>query len=746
MDALEAPSDAELIARVRAGDLEAYGELFGRHHHAAVRMARQLVPANDADDLASDAFAKVLDALRGGGGPDISFRAYLLTTVRRVHVDRIRSGRKVQSTDDIASYERDPETFEDPTVTGFESGAAAKAFASLPERWQAVLWHTEVEGEKPAAIAPLLGLTANGVSALAYRAREGLRQAYLQQHLADVAGDRCRWTTERLGAYVRGGLTKRENHNVREHLDDCAKCTAVYLELVEVNSALPALLAPALLGTAGIGYLAAASAGAKVGLVGFVVTGWRKVTENSTRTAVTGGAVVVVAVAAVLAALALTGNDTPPAAINKPPAAQPTQQPPVNPPTVNPPTVKPPTVKPPSVQPTQPEPTQSTTTTAPTTPKPTPPEPTTPIFDEGLLTISAPRSGGGVASVFGPAARAEAVQEQAAGSDWLITIKVPASNTKPVTIGVNYGARLQWPISGKTAGWDCTKAADGKSGKCTATNPSSPAILPITFANPTGGTAVDRTFTISAKAGRLYDDDSETLVAPPRTDENLLKISAGKADPDIHFRTLTVAPGTDRDKVTLKISYGASLSWPISANPAGWKCSQATKTCTALNPARPAPLYAAFTVPEASSTAARTYTVSATAGLVSDTDSETLAPVQLDESLLRILTPDPHQDPNPFVYNRFLQIQGAAKGRVTLEISWGGHLSFLSVLERGWTCSRSTDIRRATCWTDQYTRPLNTEWAAWPGSGTANQLTVKASVGGRYDTDQVTIPPSSSRR
>ena len=248
-------------------------------------MARQLVPANDADDLASDAFAKVLDALRGGGGPDISFRAYLLTTVRRVHVDRIRSGPKVQTTDDIAAYEREPESFDDPTVTGFESGAAAKAFASLPERWQAVLWHTEVEGEKPAAIAPLLGLTANGVSALAYRAREGLRQAYLQQHLADVAGDRCRWTTERLGAYVRGGLTKRENQNVREHLDDCAKCTAVYLELVEVNSALPALLAPALLGTAGIGYLAAAS-GAKVGLVGFFVTGWQKVTENSTRTAV----------------------------------------------------------------------------------------------------------------------------------------------------------------------------------------------------------------------------------------------------------------------------------------------------------------------------------------------------------------------------------------------------------------------------------------------------------------------------
>ncbi|WP_433007706.1 sigma-70 family RNA polymerase sigma factor [Kribbella sp. CA-294648] len=765
METPEGPSDAELIARVRAGDLEAYGELFARHHHAAERMARQLVPANDADDLAGDAFAKVLDALRNGGGPDISFRAYLLTTVRRVHVDRIRSGRKVQTTDDIAAYEREPQGFDDPTVTGFESGAAAKAFASLPERWQAVLWHTEVEGEKPAAIAPLLGLTANGVSALAYRAREGLRQAYLQQHLADVAGDRCRWTTERLGAYVRGGLTKRENKNVREHLDDCAKCTAVYLELVEVNSALPALLAPALLGTAGLGYLAAAS-GAKVGVVGFLVTGWRKATENSTRTAAGAGAVVVVVVAAVIAALALTGNETPPAAIDKPPAQQPTQ-PPVKPPPVKPPPVKPPSVKPPVVpptnepQPTEPtdstEPTQPEPTTAPTSapttppePTPTPPVPTTPILDEGLLTITAPRGGGA------PGGRAPGERSfrgetvQAAAGTWLITIKVPARNTKPVLIGIDYGSALQWPMSGSPRGWTCTRASDG-SGMCTAANPAAPTTLPITFTEPTGGTAAQRTFTVSAKSGRLYDDDSATLEAPapppppkPRLDETLLKLSTTKADPDAHFRTITVAPGT-RPSVTVKLQYGSALSWPIAPNPVGWKCTVSSRTCTATNPAKPAPLYGKFDVPEGGA-ASRTYSVAATAGLLYDTDTETLPGPQPDEGLLRIVTPDPHNDPNPFVYNRFLTINGSAGGRVTLEISWGRNLTLLSYFDRGWTCSRSTDVRRATCSTENYQKALNTGWAAWPGTGPANTITVTATTRGRYDTDTAVIPPGKTRR
>ena len=342
MEAPQPPSDAELIARVRNGELEAYGELFSRHHHAAERMARQLVPAADADDLAGDAFAKVLEALRAGGGPDVSFRGYLLTTVRRVHVNRIRAARRVQATDDPAAYEREPESFDDRTVTGFESGAAAKAFASLPERWQAVLWHTEVEGEKPAAVAPLLGLTPNGVSALAYRAREGLRQAYLQQHLADVAGDRCRWLTERLGAYVRDGLTGRENKTASAPRRVC-KCAAVYLELVEVNSALPSLLAPALLGTAATGYLAAG--GARAGFVGVL---WGKVTASPRNAVTTGAGVVAVVVAGLLVALqspAARAARRRRRSSSRPgqPTQQPTQ-PPVKPPTKPP--VKPPTQPP----------------------------------------------------------------------------------------------------------------------------------------------------------------------------------------------------------------------------------------------------------------------------------------------------------------------------------------------------------------------------------------------------------------
>ncbi len=246
-------SDGELIARVRAGDGEAYGELFARHRDAAARLARQLAGPGDADDLVSDAFSKVYNVLSRGGGPDLAFRAYLLTAVRRLHVDRIRAARMVVPTDEIE--DRPDVPFDDPAVVRFDNAAAANAFRSLPERWQLVLWHLEVESQKPADVAPLLGMTPNGVSALGYRAREGLRQAYLQMHLAACADDECRWATERLGARVRNGLSRRDQRKVDEHLDGCRRCSGLLVELADVNSNFAGFLAPAVLGVAATGYL-----------------------------------------------------------------------------------------------------------------------------------------------------------------------------------------------------------------------------------------------------------------------------------------------------------------------------------------------------------------------------------------------------------------------------------------------------------------------------------------------------------
>lgn len=244
--------DPVLIARARAGSAEAYAELFERHRSAAVAFARRLAGPNHADDLVAEAFAKVLDALRRDLGPTVSFRSYLLTSIRSLWANTVRSEVRY---DLVPDYETVPApsgalSFSDDPDARFDNQAVAEAFRALPERWQAVLWYTAVEGLPHAEIATLLGIKANAVAALSFRAREGLREAYLSQHLGGTDDALCQAMVPLLPAYARGRLDKRKVPALEAHLDTCASCTAALADVDDVNNRLGALLLPIVLGAA----------------------------------------------------------------------------------------------------------------------------------------------------------------------------------------------------------------------------------------------------------------------------------------------------------------------------------------------------------------------------------------------------------------------------------------------------------------------------------------------------------------
>jgi hypothetical protein len=145
----------------------------------------------------------------------------------------------------------------------------------LPARWQEALWYSEVEGMQPARIAPLLGLSAQATAALCYRAREGLRQAWIRAHLTSPdLGPECSWTVDRLGAHARGRLGQRERTRVDAHLDTCAKCTLVAAEAKDVGDRLALILLPLAIGAAGAtAYLATLHAGTVGVTAGAVIGG-----------------------------------------------------------------------------------------------------------------------------------------------------------------------------------------------------------------------------------------------------------------------------------------------------------------------------------------------------------------------------------------------------------------------------------------------------------------------------------------
>ena len=178
--------DAALILRTRAGSDEAYAELYRRYEYSAFRLARHLGRREEAEDVVNDAFARVLDLLQRGKGPSESFRAYLFTTIRHESGARAKQEKRTRPTDDDAQIDS-PVEFGAGRLDAFERESVRAAYQSLPERWRNVLWALDVDGYKPQEVAASLELSPNSVSALVYRARAGLREAYLRQHVsADV--------------------------------------------------------------------------------------------------------------------------------------------------------------------------------------------------------------------------------------------------------------------------------------------------------------------------------------------------------------------------------------------------------------------------------------------------------------------------------------------------------------------------------------------------------------------------------
>lgn len=264
-----------LLQRLRNGEDAAFGELFELHAAAVRRLAQSLASdRSEAEDITAETFFRVLQALRRGAGPRDYVRAYLLTVARRVSWEWHGARRDVPVSDDELTFRAGAGA--DTHARTAEHTLITTAFTSLPERWRTVLWQTEVEGEQPAMVATHFGLSANATAALARRARQGLRAAYLQAHLSVNRGpDSCRAVVEKLGGFTAGSVTGAEAERIKAHLHGCSSCRATQDELRDVCSSLRAhagvlvLLVPAAGAAAsGSGVLAGLGATIKGVLVG----------------------------------------------------------------------------------------------------------------------------------------------------------------------------------------------------------------------------------------------------------------------------------------------------------------------------------------------------------------------------------------------------------------------------------------------------------------------------------------------
>jgi RNA polymerase sigma factor (sigma-70 family) len=173
-------SDADLVAFVRGGDLDAYGTLVRRHQDAIYRHVRGLGLEHDASlDVVQDAFVKAFDHLhecREGA----SFRAWLFRICRNLCFDELRNVRRrttipMSDLELVDSIEDPRDSMDDLTLT--LHAALDRVPADLRDAF--LLKHDA--GYTYDEIAELTAASPSAVKMRVHRAREALRSFLLQQ-------------------------------------------------------------------------------------------------------------------------------------------------------------------------------------------------------------------------------------------------------------------------------------------------------------------------------------------------------------------------------------------------------------------------------------------------------------------------------------------------------------------------------------------------------------------------------------
>jgi DNA-directed RNA polymerase specialized sigma24 family protein len=321
------PTDAALVARMRNGDAAVSDELYRRNVDDVRRAARVVARSDDeVEVLVGEAFARVFAQVRAGAELDDELRPYLRTVVRRLAIARYRAAALAAGAADPATFGVLPEP-DAPLTIAAHQDLVRLAYETLPAEWQQVLWRTEVERRTPVMLAGSYGSNPNALAALAYRAREGLRQAYLSLHATGSMRPDCQPFVPMIPALTRGTLAETEEAAITAHLAECTECRARRDEMAVLMSDLPGALVPALLGFGAparpVRPTAPAGAGAPAGRGPGRPRGVRQ-----RRAAVAA----VVATAAMLAAVAVVAVAVVSSMLGAPPGESPTAQPGAAPP------------------------------------------------------------------------------------------------------------------------------------------------------------------------------------------------------------------------------------------------------------------------------------------------------------------------------------------------------------------------------------------------------------------------------
>jgi RNA polymerase sigma factor (sigma-70 family) len=167
--------DAQLVARCRAGDQDAWRALverFSRYVYAITTQAFRLGP-HDAEDVFQEVFARTYEHL-GKLRDDAAIRPWIGQLTRRLAIDKLRARAREEPTGD----ELEPPDVDDTLDRLDEAMTVHEALATLPERCQEILDRFFARDESYHTIGDALDLPPGTIASRISRCLQKLREAF----------------------------------------------------------------------------------------------------------------------------------------------------------------------------------------------------------------------------------------------------------------------------------------------------------------------------------------------------------------------------------------------------------------------------------------------------------------------------------------------------------------------------------------------------------------------------------------
>jgi DNA-directed RNA polymerase specialized sigma24 family protein len=228
--------DDQLLSAVRAGDTDAFGQLYLRYARPAQYVATQLVDSHErGEDLAAEAFTVLLEQLVAGNGPALHFWPDLLAQLRTTMFETAPDPDSPFADQEEIMGGCLSDALLDSVRHDHEYGLVLEAFAGLSVRARKLLLCLRIRGMSVEAVAASLRTDTHLVVRAAATATEALRVAYLQAHVPPSVFPACVEPAGRLAAWLCGHLAEQPRQQVSRHVAQCSACAHVTDELAQLR-------------------------------------------------------------------------------------------------------------------------------------------------------------------------------------------------------------------------------------------------------------------------------------------------------------------------------------------------------------------------------------------------------------------------------------------------------------------------------------------------------------------------------